>query len=139
MQIDTGVVAVTLAALSLCGAIGCLIALVRTRHMLYEQQDEMNTQFNRLSEKLAELTPKPHASAAPVVAADAPRPVADEPAESEDDLLAAITAAAAVVAGHRARIRSLQQVPQSEQDSASAWSQQGRVVVQSSHNISPHR
>ena len=138
MQIDTGIVAVTLAALSLCGAIGCLIALVRTRHMLYEQQDEMNTQFNRLSEKLAELTPKPHAAAAPIVPAATPRPVA-EPDEPEDDLLAAVTAAAAAVAGRRARIRSIQQVAQTEQDSASAWSQQGRVVVQSSHNISPRR
>lgn len=127
MPFDTGILAIALAVLSFCGALGCLVALLGTRRTLAQQQEAANAQFAQLQEKLAALT-------APANAAEP----STEPAELQDDLLAAITAAAAAVADRKSRIRSIQQV-QPESESANAWSQQGRVVVQSSHNIGPHR
>jgi hypothetical protein len=53
------------------------------------------------------------------------------------EIQAAIAAAAVVVAGPNARVRSMQ-LSKARED-ASAWSQQGRVLVQSSHNMRPSR
>jgi hypothetical protein len=56
----------------------------------------------------------------------------------DPETLAAITAAIAGFLGHRARIRSLRAV-HTEPEAPSAWLQQGRAFVQSSHNFNPHR
>jgi hypothetical protein len=50
------------------------------------------------------------------------------------ELLAAITAAAAVFVGNRMRIRGIEQL-HSSHVAVSRWSRQGRVLVQSSHNL----
>jgi hypothetical protein len=50
------------------------------------------------------------------------------------EILAAIAAAAAVFAGKRLHIRSIEQLDSSPEPS-SRWSRQGRVLVQSSHNL----
>lgn len=132
MQIDPGIVAIVVAALSFCGALGCIVALMRTRHALVAQREEVSAQLNELNRKLAALAPAP---AHPVV--NSIRASAD-PTQEQDDLLAAVTAAAAAIVDRKARVRSIQQV-HPEPEAASVWSQQGRVVVQSSHNIGPHR
>jgi hypothetical protein len=51
----------------------------------------------------------------------------------KSETLAVITAAAATFLGRKARVRSAQQMP----DNAGAWAQQGRVIVQTSHNLRP--
>lgn len=48
------------------------------------------------------------------------------------EIVAALTAAATAFLGKKARIRSAQQVAD---ESAGAWAQQGRVIVQTSHNL----
>jgi hypothetical protein len=54
-----------------------------------------------------------------------------EPMKSE--MLAVITAAATTYLGKAARIRSAKLVP--VQNTSSAWTQQGRMIVQTSHNL----
>jgi peptidoglycan hydrolase CwlO-like protein len=134
MPFDTGILAIALAALSFCGAMGCILALIRTRHALVTQQKEVSAQLSELHQKLAELAPAPAPTPQVVSSINA----IAEPEEEQDELLAAVTAAAAAIADRKARIRSIQQV-HPEPEATSAWSQQGRVVVQSSHNIGPHR
>ncbi len=50
------------------------------------------------------------------------------------EMLAAITAAATAFLGKNARVRSARLI-QPSQETVSLWSQQGRVVVQTSHNL----
>jgi hypothetical protein len=53
------------------------------------------------------------------------------------EIQAAIAAAAIVAAGERVRVNSVRQVkPEAERN---AWSQQGRVLVQTSHNVRARR
>jgi len=59
-----------------------------------------------------------------------------EPVKPE--IVAALTAAATAFLGKKARIRSARLVPEA-QDGADAWAQQGRVIVQTSHNLRPNR
>jgi hypothetical protein len=54
-------------------------------------------------------------------------------AQTEPEIVAALTAAATVFLGKKARVRSAQLLP-SAQESAGAWAQRGRVIVQTSHN-----
>ncbi|HEY2858830.1 MAG TPA: hypothetical protein VGJ21_10470 [Terracidiphilus sp.] len=56
-------------------------------------------------------------------------------AEIVPEIQAAIAAAAVVAAGSSARVRSVRRLNPGED--SSAWSQQGRVLVQSSHNLNP--
>jgi hypothetical protein len=60
---------------------------------------------------------------------------APEDAPIPAGILAAIAAAAAVFVGKRMRIRGIEQMHSSHQ-AVSRWSRQGRVLVQSSHNLS---
>jgi hypothetical protein len=48
------------------------------------------------------------------------------------EIVAALTAAATAYLGKKARIRSARQLAD---ESAGAWAQQGRVIVQTSHNL----
>jgi hypothetical protein len=65
---------------------------------------------------------------------DAEEPAGDPKKPIKPEIMAAITAAATAFLGKNARIRSARTVP-AEQDGAGAWAQQGRVVVQTSHNL----
>jgi hypothetical protein len=56
-----------------------------------------------------------------------------EDAEIAPPIQAAIAAAAIAVLGNHARVRSARTIPSS--DVVSPWTQQGRVIVQSSHNL----
>jgi len=75
------------------------------------------------------------------LAAAAPAEFADsalEPAQPHKDFIsseiqAVIAAAAVAILGHKARLRSTRLV--SSQAGVSSWSQQGRVIVQTSHNL----
>jgi hypothetical protein len=64
--------------------------------------------------------------------------VRNEPAASGSDeiapeIQAAIAAAAIAMLGRHARVQAARRVP--SQDLVSPWTQQGRVIVQSSHNL----
>ena len=48
--------------------------------------------------------------------------------------MAVIAAAATAFAGENVRLRSVSMLP-TAQEAVSAWSQQGRAVVQTSHNL----
>jgi len=54
--------------------------------------------------------------------------------QPKPEVLAAMTAAATAFLGKTARIRSAKLVPASAEN-VSPWSQQGRVIVQTSHNL----
>lgn len=63
---------------------------------------------------------------------------AQPPSSTEDkdiprEIHVAITAAAIAAFGNHARVRSARRIPSS--DVVSPWTQQGRVIVQSSHNL----
>jgi len=55
-------------------------------------------------------------------------------AQTKPEIVAALTAAATAFLGKKARVRSAQLLPNTQQDSAGAWAQQGRMIVQTSHN-----
>jgi FtsZ-binding cell division protein ZapB len=61
--------------------------------------------------------------------------MADESQQVKPETLAVITAAATAFLGKKARIRVAHAEPAS--DAAGAWAQQGRVIVQTSHNLRP--
>lgn len=58
---------------------------------------------------------------------------ASENEEIEPEIQAVIAAVAVVLLGNHARVRAARRVP--SQDVVSPWTQQGRVIVQSSHNL----
>jgi hypothetical protein len=67
-----------------------------------------------------------------------PIEIQKEPAVAESDQIApeiqaAIAAAAIATLGNHARVREARRVP--SQDVVSPWTQQGRVIVQASHNL----
>ncbi len=63
---------------------------------------------------------------------------AEEPAEAAaPEIQAAIAAAAVAAAGPGARIRSIRSLEPNP--GVSPWTQQGRLIVQSSHNLRPQR
>lgn len=65
------------------------------------------------------------------------RPPADEKEEMEPEIQVAIAAAAVALLGSNARVRAARRTP--SKDVVSPWTQQGRVSVQSSHNLRPRR
>jgi hypothetical protein len=81
------------------------------------------TELNRLAaERAGEIAPVP----VPDNAENGMEPMKPE-------MLAVITAAATTYLGKAARIRSAKLVP--VQNTSSAWTQQGRMIVQTSHNL----
>ncbi|HEY3625909.1 MAG TPA: hypothetical protein VGL00_06485 [Terracidiphilus sp.] len=142
-----------------CGA-SCFLVLVRLRRMLAEQQRDMYRRLAALTEAVAMRPPAAseapaetdalteaeieteapagfpgfleartdvRENAAPTVAVD------EDAAELPAEIRVAIAAAAIAAFGNHARVRSARRVPSS--DVVSPWTQQGRVIVQSSHNL----
>ena len=137
--------AVTAVAVAACAASGWLVLrkLGRAeslRHREFERQlSSLDDAVRALETRLSEL----HSSA--------PQPLDVETAAGAEDfagedpsgeavapeIQAAVAAAAVAVAGLGARIRSLRAVEPNA--GVSAWTQQGRFIVQNSHNIRPER
>lgn len=99
------------------------------------QMAAMTTTIKALQTRVAELsrlTAERAGEIAPIEdSAEASNVQANDPMKPE--MLAIITAAATAFVGKTARIRSAKLVP--VHDSVSAWSQQGRMIVQTSHNL----
>ena len=133
---------------SLLSAGLCFVALWRMERRfalletaLQDQVEALDDAVRMIEARLAEIRP------ADVAAGAAALDQSTEDAElvrgeSLDaaiapEIRAAIAAAAVVAVGPNARVRSMRQ--SKAHDDASAWSQQGRVLVQSSHNARPSR
>jgi hypothetical protein len=124
------------------------LAMRKARHAIAESHREMERRLQALTEAVAMQEPY---LAEPVPSTDAldatemeaepafPRieiPKEPAPAESEEigpEIQAAIAAAAIAMLGNHARVREARRVP--SQDVVSPWTQQGRVIVQASHNL----
>lgn len=115
-----------------------LAALAQAINMREPASDEVIPETDVLGS--AELEPLP---ATPVENMQPPfvesRPAAESDAADHDEahipteVQVAITAAAVAAFGNHARVRSARRVPST--DVVSPWTQQGRVIVQSSHNL----
>ncbi len=116
---------------------------VRERQRDTERQlDAMATTVKALQARVAELSrvqaergPEGEAVTIPAVAEDE-RESGTSPINPE--IVATLTAAATALLGKKARVRSAQLLP-AAQENAGAWARQGRVIVQTSHNMRPTR
>jgi hypothetical protein len=106
------------------------------------QLNAMATTVKALQARVAELSRLQAARVqeAEVVAISAVDENAGEPksASVKPEIVVALTAAATAFLGKKARVRSAQLLPNA-QENAGAWAQQGRVIVQTSHNMRPRR
>ena len=133
---DVGI-ATALAAAS-CAAIYAMLARALRRAVNQQQQSTdrelsaLTLKVRTLQQRVAEL------SATQVEPPQAADSIGGEnmAGQVQPETLAVVAAAATTFLGKRTRIRSLQAVP-ATQDSAGAWAQQGRVIVQTSHNMRP--
>jgi len=140
-----------------CGA-SYFLVLGTLRRVLAENRREMERRLTSLTEAITMQDPAPAATdtlsatemeldpaAGGEFAPDADVPTGSERAESgeresrqqEEDIppeiQVAIAAAAIAAFGNHARVRSARRIPSS--NVVSPWTQQGRVIVQSSHNL----
>ncbi len=127
------------------GAAGCIAiwagltramrrVVAERQHETERQLDAMATTVRALEARVAELGRLQQESEAAALNAAAECGPGEKKESPKPEILAAITAAATTFLGKKARIRSAQLLP-AEQDSAGAWAQQGRVFVQTSHNL----
>ena len=105
-----------------------------TMKNLAELLEQVQAQLTALSERVqqleAEAIKEPPAEAAPpaLLVKETPPPEPAKPEITEEELLA-ISAALAAYLGVRVHIRQIRLL------SSRAWSQQGRVTIQASHNV----
>jgi len=116
---------------------------VRERQRDMERRlNAMATTVKALQARVAELSrlqaARPVAGEVTVIAAPAETAGQPKQAQTKPEIVAALTAAATAFLGKKARVRSAQMLP-SAQENADAWAQQGRVIVQTSHNMRPGR
>jgi hypothetical protein len=138
--------AVILGALALLAAVVCMVILIRLQRMLLARQQALESQAGALDDavrmieaRLAErqsylpsLSAEDAEAEAAVMLGDAPAEDGMQPA-IQPEIQAAIVAAAMAAAGPHARVRSATLVKPN--DEASPWSQQGRMLVQTSHKL----
>ena len=113
------------------------------RRALAERQREMDRQLTALhmtvktlQARVAELGRLQAAQARQSETAALNAAESQPEAKPRPEVMATIAAAATAFLGKRTRVRSVQALP-ADQDSAGAWAQQGRVIVQTSHNLRP--
>ena len=114
---------------------------VRERQRDTERQlNAMATTVKALQSRVAELGRLQAARGDVVVmATPAESGARAKQAQTKPEIVAALTAAATAFLGKKARVRSAQLLPSAQQDGAGAWAQQGRMIVQTSHNMRPGR
>ena len=130
------------AAVLLSGACALVYAGVQRslRRAIAEQQESTERQIAALATtvkalqtrivELNRLAAERAGEIAPVPALENAEPQNDA---VKPEMMAVITAAATTYLGKAARIRSAKLVP--VQNTSSAWTQQGRMIVQTSHNL----
>ena len=142
-----------MAAMVLAGGVASYFLLLgRLRHVLAENQRETERRLAALTEALVsraataeqsptdalveaeiEAEPVPVSARIELRASASAEPVEQQEQDIPPQIQAAIAAAAIAVLGNHARVRSARRVPSS--NVVSPWTQQGRVIVQSSHNL----
>ncbi|MGP8250946.1 MAG: hypothetical protein ACLQHF_02865 [Terracidiphilus sp.] len=112
-----------------------LKAMAERQDALERQLGALAAAVQRLEMRLAERSEEPdfgdQEGTVEVLAASAPGAAKKRGVKAE---VKAVIAAAAAVAGEMAKVRKVRALP-AAQDTGSAWSQQGRVGVVSSHNL----
>ncbi len=130
-----------------CAAIyaGLARILRRTSHEQREtdrQLRALESKVTALQARVAELDgshwARVDASEAAAASGAAENMVGAEREQMKPETLVAITAAATAFLGKTVRVRSAHALPVA-QDAAGAWAQQGRMIVQTSHNLLPRR
>jgi len=132
------------AVLTALVAAGCAMiyaGLARAmRRALAERQSGVDRQLNALATTVKALEARVaelgRLQAARMEREEALNAAAEHEPKPKHEIMATIAAAATAFLGKKARIRSVQALP-TDQDSAGAWAQQGRVIVQTSHNLRP--
>jgi hypothetical protein len=99
------------------------------------QVSSLTESVQALETRLVQLSS--NAEPQPELAASALQPAQPEMECISSEIQAVITAAAVALFGQKARLRSARLL--SSQAGVSSWSQQGRVIVQTSHNLRPKR
>ena len=136
-----------LAAIALAFAGIYVLTLWRVKQIIAERQLKIADQLAKLDQAIRALETRlteHHARSRSEVlqndaSVDAERELAGEEGAAEDvapEIKAAIAAAAVAVAGPNAQVRS---VKAASPPAASPWTQQGRVMVQGSHNLRVRR
>ena len=129
-----------LAAVVILGYVAIYLLLQRTLNRTVERlRGEWADEFRSLmvaARLEGRHNPEPTPAAAPVpppVVTPAPAPVVAKNEEVDPETLLVIAAAVTAFLGKKVRIRSAKMLYSHE--SFNAWSQQGRAVVQASHNV----
>jgi len=145
-----------IAAIVIAACAGSFLLVVRNlRRKMAENHREMERRLQALTEALSAREHGETEGVSPTDARDGkeiepelrplvqgrPLPrleIEGQPAARQNDeiapqIQAAIAAAAIALLGNHARVRAARRVP--SQDVVSPWTQQGRVIVQSSHNL----
>jgi methylmalonyl-CoA carboxyltransferase 12S subunit len=107
-----------------------------TMKQMAEILEQVQAQLSALSERVQKLERPAETTesaseavpAPPVAAQETPPPEPEKPEITEEELLA-VSAALAAYLGVRVHIRQIRLL------SSRAWSQQGRVSIQASHNV----
>ena len=135
--------------------VGYLLLLRKVRHILSENHREMERRLTALTEaismnepSIAEPVPSTDVLDAKEIEAQSDaaleespvslsavreQPAMDEKEEIAPEIQVAIAAAAMALLGSNARVRAARRIP--SKNVVSPWTQQGRVTVQSSHNL----
>ena len=139
------------AVITLIAGAGCVAiyaGLERAmRRAVRERQRDMERQLNAmattvkaLQARVAELNRLQAARAqeaqVAVISASAETACQPKQEQTKPEIVAALTAAATAFLGKKARVRSAHLIAGAE-DGADAWAQQGRMLVQTSHNLRP--
>lgn len=136
-------------------AAGHWLAMRKVRHAIAENQRDMERRLSALTQAITmhqaglgggvastdaldaaeiEPPPAPALEGRPLPRIEVRKPGTSFQAEGiAPEIQAAIAAAAIAVLGSHARVRAARRIP--SQDVVSPWTQQGRVIVQSSHNL----
>ena len=119
-------------------AIGAFVRLRKLRQIVADHRRQIASLTELVWALEARMTEFDIASVAPAE----PAASALEPAQPQNDAIspeiqAVIAAAAVTLFGHKVRLRATRLV--SSQAGVSSWTQQGRVTVQTSHNLRPRR
>jgi hypothetical protein len=131
--LEIGLLGPALAIVALAGVLVSYLLLRREMRVELAKLREIVETSSSTGPQTAPLIAKPEASTAlPQKLRTAPAPT---PAKEEitPDILAVIAAAVAHFVGAGARIRSTRLLP--APGGISPWAQQGRVIIQASHNL----
>jgi hypothetical protein len=111
---------------------GWVLVYISSRRALRRTREELRVEFQRQINALAANVNAPERTAASAARSQAT--VTQAPEEITPETLATITETIAALLGRKVRIRSVKML-ETPSAVANPWAQQGRVIVQASHNV----